>query len=213
MNKTKQVVTIGNDLIVKYQVSSLADLEGLNELSSKKSKFLSLYKKFYKLRNMIDSKPYNKETYQNVIRRKFTMEDFNLKRSMLLEGSDKLSELQLFERMINTLAFVHNSTVYLPSKGKEKPAFFFQDLKIPQRMEKLIILTLLKMDQQKPNTIKYDRKYEWIPQVNNRLSQLSEDPDAKEYKSIFRDIDANLIGFRDYELNLMRLNECYRLCL
>lgn len=44
MNKTKQVVTIGNDLIVKYQVSLLAGLEGLNELSSKKSKFLSLYK-------------------------------------------------------------------------------------------------------------------------------------------------------------------------
>lgn len=69
------------------------------------------------------------------------------------------------------------------------------------------------MDQQKPNTIKYDRKYEWIPQIYNKLSQLPDDPDAKEYKSIFKDIDANLIGFRDYELNLMRLNECYRLCL
>lgn len=212
MNKTKQTVTIGNDLIVKYQISSLADLKGLNELSSKKSKFLSLYKKFYKLRNMIDSKPYNKEIYQNIIRRKFTMEDFNLKRSILLEGSDKLSELQLFERMINTLAFVHNSTVYLPSERKERPVFF-QDLKIPQRIEKLIILTLLTMDQQKPSTIKYDRKYEWIPQINNKLSQLSEDPDAKEFKYIFKDADAGLIGFRDYELNLMRLNECYRLCL
>lgn len=212
MNKTKQVVTIGKDIIVKYQVSSLANLETLNELSSSKSKFLSLYKKFYKLRNMIDSKPYNKETYQNIIRRKFVMEDFNLKRNILLEGSEKLSELQLFERMINTLAFVHNSTVYLPSERNE-PAFFFQELKIPQRMEKLIILTLLKMDQQKPNAIKYDRNYEWIPQINNKLGQLSEDPDAKEYKSIFKNIDANLVGFRDYELNLMRLNECYRLCL
>ena len=213
MNKTKQAFTIGNDLIVKYHVSSLADLEGLNELSSKKSKFLSLYKKFYKLRHMIDSKPYNKEIYHKIIRRKFTMEDFNLKRDILLEESDRLSELQLFERMINTLAFVRNSTVYLPSKSKEKLAFFFEDLKIPQRIEKLIMLTLLKMDQQKPNTIKYDRKYEWIPQINNKLSQLSTNPDAKEYKSIFRGIDANLIGFRDYELNLMRLNECYRLCL
>lgn len=77
---------------------------------------------------MIDSKPYNKETYQNIIRRKFTMEDFNLKRNILLEGSDKLSELQLFERMINTLAFVHNSTVYLPSEGKRKAGILLSRL-------------------------------------------------------------------------------------
>ncbi|CUM50992.1 uncharacterized protein AC631_03203 [Debaryomyces fabryi] len=213
MNKIKQTATVGNDLIVKYQVSSLIKLEELNKLSSKKSKFLSLYKRFYRLRNMVDSKPYNKEIYQKIIRRKFTMEDFNLKRSILLDDVDILSEISLFERIINTLAFVHNSTVYLPSERKEKPILFFQDLELPQRMEKLIILTLLRMDQQKPHIIKYDRKYEWVPKINNQLNNLSNDPDSKEYKSAFKDVDANLIGFRDYELNLMRLNECYRLCL
>mmetsp|Transcript_3829 Transcript_3829/g.4254 ORF Transcript_3829/g.4254 Transcript_3829/m.4254 type:complete len:214 (-) Transcript_3829:6-647(-) len=213
MNKIKQTVTIGNDLIVKYQVSSLLSFEELNKLSSKRSKFLSLYKRFYRLRNMIDSKQYNKEIYLTMIRRKFTMEDFNLRRSILLDDVDNLSEIHLFERIMNTLAFVHNSTVYLPSERKEAPVLFFQDLKVPQRMEKLIILTLLRMDQQKPDFIKYDRKYEWIPKINKKLSQISNDPDVKEYKSAFKDVDANIIGFRDYDLNLMRLNECYRLCL
>lgn len=213
MNKTKQATKIGNDLVIKYQVSSLVNHDGLNVVSSKKLKLLALYKRFYKLRNMIDAKPHSKETYQCLVRRKFTMEDFAQKRGMLLDDCDKLTETQVFERMINTLAFVHNSTVYLPSDRQAEPVFFFRDLQKPQRVEKLVLLTMLKMDEQKPPMIKYDRKYEWITNLNHLLSSLSENPDTKEYKSTFKEIDANLIGFRDYELNLMRLNECYSLCL
>lgn len=213
MSRVKECIRVGSDVVLKNKEVSMVSLEELNELSSIRCKLLSLYKRFYKLRNMVDSKSYNKETYHNLIRRKFLLEDFLERRSILLGDCKGLTENQLFGRMINTLAFVHNSTVYLPTEKQDDPVLFFEDLKKPQRIEKLVILTMLKMDEQKPPQVKYDRKYEWLTKINNQFSQIPQDASVKEYRKAFKDTETHLIGFRDYELNLMRLNECYDLCL
>lgn len=213
MNNLSKAITVGKDLILKYRTSSSITLEHLNQLSTNKSRILCLYKKFYRLRNMIDDKPYNKDTYHTLIRRKFSREDFLTRRKILLGTTDILTQEQLYRRILNTLAFVHNSTVYLSSGHQTEPALFFQDLYSPKRIEKLIVLTILTMDSQKPPAIKYDRNYEWLTELNQQLEKLPADPNAKQYKAVFRNVEANQIGFRDYEMNLMRLNECYNLCL
>lgn len=209
MKNTTKFRLDGNHVTFKKPLVSLTTLKELRTLPNDKRRYLKMYKLFFKLRNIIDAKEFNTSTYQSIIRRSFKYHDFNSRRGVFLNAQPESKEA-IFERMVNTLAFVFNSTVEIEHPKKE--VLFFQDLDLPERTEKSIILTILTMDTQKPDSIKYDFHYEWVASLGKRVSLIDISAANKSDKGFLRQ-NMTLIGFRQYETDLMRLNECYKLCL
>lgn len=204
-----------NALILKIPIVSMLSLKELEQIPSSKSKYLCLYKRFYRLRNMVGQKSYHSKIYCSLLRLRFSREDFNKRRECFVGLQDKLSEKEIYERLINTVAFVFNSTLY-PEQLEQKdpsPPFYYQDTKMPLPIEGQIVSTILRMENQKPDKIKYDRHYQWVTTLNLALSDISDTLGKKSLSRLFKEVDANYIGFRDYEETLMLLNETYKLCL
>lgn len=197
-------------LILKKPVINILSLETLDQLPNDKSRYLKLYKSFYKLRHLIDKEYKHDIRYQTLVKRYFKHQQFNKRRIMILGDVPELTQNELLSRMIKTLAFVFNSTVAMDDETK--PIYFFEDLNEPERVEKSILQTILEMDYQKPNSIKYDFQYIWVKELNDALDKLPSDPTVKEYRSIMKD-KMDYIGFQQYEKKLMILNENYNLCL
>lgn len=205
----------GNALIANRPIVSVLSLKELEQIPSNRSKYLCLYKRFYKLRDMIGEKSYHPKIYCSLLRLRFSREDLNKRRECFLGLQDKLSEKEIYERLINTLAFVFNSTLY-PEQWERRdpsPPLYFEDTKMPLAIESQVVLTILRMESQKPDKIKYDRHYQWVSTLNDALNDISDTLGKKRLGSLFKEVDANYIGFRDYEETLMLLNETYKLCL
>lgn len=198
-----------NGLVIKNLINKPIDLNSLKLLKNDASRLKCLYKKFFRLRNMVDSKEYNISRFQELLRRRFSTEDFNSRRQIVL-GKPNLTNEQLLQRMLNTLVFLHNSTVILPENEVPKLVNFYTDSKTPQRIEKLVILTLLQMEYQKPPDIKYSN-YTWYSNINHQYQTLPDVTSKKVYRTHLP--NPSYIAFRDFELDLMILNETYDLCL
>lgn len=211
MKSTSHIYT-GTKLLLTKTVNSSIDLQYLKTLKTDRTRLLALYKRFYRLRHIIDNNFQHTLRYQELIKWRFSREDFGLRREKVLEKSeDELGSDGIWIRLLNTLDFAHNSTVILPENISEKPVHFYQDLKTPERMERQMVRTILEMHHQKPNDIKYDYKYNWYVEIKRQYDQLPASPTKKELNRILP--NPSYIGFRDYELNLMILNEMYNLCL
>lgn len=202
--------------MMKYAMVSPEKLSNeVHNIPSMKRKLLCIYKEFYKLRNVIDNKKYYQNTYKTLLRRNFTNASFINRRDVVMPDLPPLSEDELIIRLVNTLAFVFNSTV--KSSKEAKPILFFQDIKEnnTDTLEKAVVFTMLQMDSQKPKEIKYDFKYNWIKQLEEdilKYDNLVAKGSTKSSK-IKHTIPLDYIGFKQYEENIMRLNETLGLCL
>lgn len=198
-----------NGLFVLKAINKPVSADYLRQLSSDKSRYLCLYKKFYRLRNYISNDTREISRYVDTIRWKFTREHFNSRLAMI--DQSPLSSVDIFDRLINTLIFVNNATVALPENIPEKPINFIQDVKKPQRIERSIIKTILDMQLSKPNDIKYDMSYKWFKDTEELYKNFPEEISKKNFKSTLSKI--GIIGFYNYELNLMMLNNSYKMVL
>ncbi|CAH6718589.1 putative increased recombination centers protein 19 [[Candida] jaroonii] len=198
-----------NGLFVLKAINKPVTYQYLQQLPSDKSKYLCLYKRFYRLRNYISNDTREINRYVDTLRWKFTREDFNKRLAMI--DQSPLNNDDMFERFINTLSFVNNATVALPENIPEKPINFIQDVKKPQRMERSIIKTILDMQLSKPDDIKYDTSYKWFKETEELYENFPEEISKKNFKSTLSKI--GIIGFHNYELNLMMLNNSYNLML
>ncbi|KAK6458102.1 uncharacterized protein RJT20DRAFT_28959 [Scheffersomyces xylosifermentans] len=213
-----------NVLILNKPLINLNIRHQLDDIPDFRKKLLALYKQFYKLRNTIhNGHRLGPVSYHTILRRNFQHIPFNARRIAILLSSDIsgetidiLSESELIERMINTLMFVFNSTVRSTTDADIEPAVFFEDIKKTKAdtFENSIISTIIRMDGQKPDEIKYDFKYSWVKPFDESIAKYDQHfidhPQSKKFKSKY---PMTYIGFRQYETTLMRLNENLKLCL
>lgn len=216
MNNLNKVCRKGPNSIINYPLISLIKFSDLELQPTRRCKVLSLYKRFFKLRHLAGDKQYKREIYVNIISRRFRFETFEhmeLRRSIFLPGTRKLTEKEAFERIINTLAFVFNATVYEPSNKDENVIGTFKESQRPKRVETQILDSIIGVDQSMPIEIKYDRYYRWLLQLDV-ISEFSlGTKTSKDFKRVFLSFDPNLLGYRNYEVNLLRLNETAKLYL
>lgn len=205
--KLSNVVVNNNGIVLKRLISSPVDITYLNLLPTDSSRLKCMYKKFYRLRYMIDNDKHNINRYQEIIRWRFQMEDFNLKRKVILEKQDVLDQQQMFKRILNTLAFVHNSTVAL--NENPPPLQHYHELKANRPIEKQILLTILKMHYKLPPDIKYDRKFQWFEQYKTQLQLIPAIPTKK----LLQKANPYIVGYIDYMMSIMAVNEQLNLCL
>lgn len=182
-------------------------------LLTEKSMYLAAYRQLFRLRHLVGSDR-NLSTYQNVIRRKFQKIDFQKRRTQVLGIEQPLTNEQLAQRLANTIAFVFNSTC---NKTDDiPPVQYYEDVKKASepRIETSVVLTILLMDHQAPNEIKYDFSYKWVGDVKAFYGHLHEGKlNRKELNRLFNTGRASHLGFLQYEESLMALNECLSLCL
>ncbi|RLV96520.1 hypothetical protein JA1_000196 [Spathaspora sp. JA1] len=186
----------------------------ISQIPTFKRKVVYLYKQFYKLRDIQYDKQYwNTKLYEAVLLRNFKHISFNNRRRVILSTTDELNEEELVERMLNTLAFVFNSTVYSDDPRIFNEILNFDDLNKAKKstIEADVIGTILRLDGIKPNVIKYDFKYQWWKQLRDDLNKV-QDWDNISRKQL-KSLKLEWISFYQYETTLMRLNENLKLCL
>lgn len=206
--------TPSSTLVVKAPISTFPTVASLSELSYK-SQLLCLYKKFFRLRNMIDADTDNRQAYCDILKRRFSFDNFNRRRSLLLGINEPVEEDALIQRMVNTYAFLFNSTTEHEDVQAKQVVIHQQDLQkvYEKRIEKSIVLTMLKMARQMPNEIKLDFNYNWLANVDFLLENINSDANKKQQRKLLDKCDPANIGYRDYETSIMRLNESCNLCL
>lgn len=211
------IVHHGNLVLQKLLIGSASTIKAeLSQVASFKAQLLYLYKRFYKLRNVIDNgKPQSVEVFKRVLKRKFKHTDYNRTRQVVL-NLPPLTEDEIIERLFNSLIFTFNSTV--TSQDEFKPIETFDDINKydNSKLEKTVITTILRMDQQLPNEIKYDFKYNWYLDLSHNLLQveaLNNQTDTKsKKKKIKSKYPMNYIGFLQYQQTLMGMNETLQMC-
>lgn len=208
-------------VVVLSSLCRVPTMAQLKSLPLERSRYLALYKRFYRLRMFVGQNKWKLDHYCRILRRRFQREDFNKKRTVVLAAAEPSSETQIsildsdgiLNRLLNTLAFVHNSTVHLPSAADEKPPLYFEDLKVPQRMEAQIIDTILEMDRSLDSHIKFDHHYKWITEITSTLATIDPGISPKQFPKQFSTSPGMLIGMRSHEITIMGLNETMQLCL
>ncbi|CAH2354551.1 putative increased recombination centers protein 19 [[Candida] railenensis] len=186
---------------------------------SYKKQLLVLYKRFYKLR-LYQADSHSKMNYVKYLKRKIKYEDFNLRRRIFLEQNcvEDLSPTDIVRRMVNTLAFVQNASVFNrtyenearlngnKNSSKETSGLYAGTI------ESQILATILHMEYSMPTSVKVDHKFSWVDKLNMVVSQI-ETPLKFEKSSLKMESTLVLMGYIDYQENLMSLNESYRICL
>lgn len=224
INQAKTVpvyLSSSSSITLNKAVSSIPTLEDLHQLKSSKSILRCMYKKFYRLRDIIHEDTDIRLQYCNILRRKFNFENFNHRRNILLniDSNHPIQSIdpnEFHQRLINTYAFVFNSTVQIDGPIIHKDQVIRQeDLEKSERkrIESSIILTILKLNHQMPNEIKLDFTFKWIDKINKVVQIINGPLSKKEHRKLADLIDPNYIGYRDLEISTMRLNESLKLCL
>lgn len=206
--------TPSTTLVMKVPISTFPTVSGLSELSYR-SQLLCLYKKFFRLRNMIDADTDNRQAYCDTLKRRFSFDNFNRRRNLLLGIDQPIEKEALIQRIVNTYAFLFNSTVEHEDVQAKQAVVHQLDLPkvYEKRIEKSIVLTMLKMARQMPNEIKLDFNYSWLANVDFLLKNINFDANKKQQRKLIDKCDPSNIGYRDYETSIMRLNESCNLCL
>ncbi|KAG7664268.1 uncharacterized protein J8A68_002183 [[Candida] subhashii] len=194
-------------------ISAKYTIRNDRELPNFKSKLRAYYKRFYKLRKFQYGRvslygttfnppghEYIGDEYHTLLRRKFSNENYNLRREVFLGMKEGLREDELEERLMNTLAFVFNATV---DAGKDKSGgddvvVFEKGLvsETNETMECKIINSMIKIDLTLPNEIKYDYKYQWVEQLQQQLKIMEEKKESLTKKQIKKfQIPIEFIGY------------------
>ncbi|CAK7902838.1 increased recombination centers protein 19 [[Candida] anglica] len=204
----KRAVLVAN----KSVTVSMESLQGLTY----KQQLLSLYKRFYRLR-VYQTDAHDLKNYSQLLRRKFTTEKFSLKRQIFLPTDESISPEQLVRRAVNTLEFVQNSVVFNDTPENQNFIKGTSSKPYEPRVESKVLSTILSMEGRTDTTIKCDPNYRWMSELEDKiLSKISSTEENElEYKKTFRKHESTMsyLGYRDYNQNLIRFNECFQLCL
>lgn len=177
------------------------------------SMYTAAYRHLFRLRHLTGRNKGIRNTYCALLRRKFTFIDFNVRRNKVL-GLPPLTHSDMAVRLTNTVAFVFNSTCHvLDERG---PVNFYDDFvrETKPRLELLVLSTILAMDHQAPNTVKYDYSYKWIDDMVRFYSEAGQpELSRKDANRLHNTGKASLLGFLQYEQCVMGLNESMLLCL
>lgn len=219
MNLSQSYKTL-QGVVVSSKTYTIPKKAELDQLSLDRARMLAMYKNFYKLRLFMSLKVWKRDHYCCIIRRRFQREDFDQRRKVVLEAAsplelnvvEELKSGELFQRILNTLAFVHNSTVHLSSEADTRRPMYFEDLKVPQRRESQIISIILEMDRSLPPQIKHDSTFKWITETTQNL-RFKEQDTPKKFSKRFSGQPGLYIGARTHEITIMGLNETLGLCL
>lgn len=201
----------GRRLIVKQAVNQPLLASYLLTLSPRQQ-LLAAYKRLFRLRHFItDARDH--ASYHNLLRRRFARQNFTRRRDALLGPIEPVSALQWARRLANTCLFVFNATCDLPTLVTE--VHFWLDLQqaLQQRQERQILQTMLTMERQAPDRIKYDHTYSWVEEVLQFYAEAGTELPKKEINRLANLKKAHWVGFLQYERNLMALNESLGLCL
>lgn len=202
----------GRGLLLGVPVSAFPSLSRLDALPSFQSKLRSLYKSLYRIRRLVDDKPHSQQNYTNMLRRRFVFENHNLRRERFLQEAAPLSQQQLLERLVNTYLFIHNSTCKVVDSPPSSLHWEELPKNDPVRIEKSILRTILQMEYQLPKAVKYDFSYKWLDAVEE-IVQNTTSPAKKDFSRDPQAPNILWIGYRDYHITLVHLNESYGLCL
>lgn len=180
---------------------------------------LLLYKRFYKLR-LYQYGESSKLNYESYIKRKFKYENFNTRRKIFLDR-DFIGDLptpELVHRIVNTLAFVQNASVY--NQTVENDIRLRGDKNVSKEhsgpyeatLESQILATILNMEYSMPSSVKFDQSYSWVDELKEVVLQAEQT--AKGGAALRKQENKlALLGYGDFQENLMKLNESYKLCL
>lgn len=171
------------------------------------------YKRFFRLRHLVLDAPYQQELYSSLLKRRFKFVDFDKRRKSVLDSDCHLTDEDIFERLKNTYAFLFNATCNVSDRPSE--VMKYEDLKEAQtaRVETRILSTIIEMEQQYTQELKYDFNYKWMENAKKIEATISKTKiEPKKAKKIPTQ-DLLLIGFADYERSIMSLNESFNLCL
>lgn len=212
------VLRNGNLIFQKRIIPSFDKIEvEIQKTLTFQRQLLILYKNFYKLRTLIDQgNNYNQIHYINILKRRFRYIDYNVKREKIL-NLPKLSESELIKRIFNSLIFTFNSTV---SKLDEFPEIVtFTDIeKYDNRtLEGKVIHTFLTIELRTPNEIKYDFKFNWYNDFTEEIKIVEEfnkqNAKKKKKEKVKKSkYPLSYVGYKQYELSVMNLNESYEMC-
>lgn len=217
---SKHIRTTLRGIVLSASVYKMQPKEYFSALPLDRIRMLALYKRFYRLRNFMGDKEWKTDHYCQILRRRFSREDFNTRRAKVLlsagdtEEVEPLTVEQITDRIINTLAFVHNSTVHLPTELDHQKPTYFEDLKQPQRIETQVVATIIELDQHLPNRLKNDLTYQWITHTTAYLNGLCvESTLPQKVRDTSHGMPGTNIGYRANEIVVMGLNETMQLCL
>lgn len=211
-------------ILTKPVINLPTTFKQIEELPTFKNKLLAYYERFYKLRRfecnptLYTTKdiPYNTpdlnyQDYVALLKRNFKNISYNTKREVIL-NLPPLTEEELEERLKNTLVFVFNHTVAKDNPQSDDPIYTIEDLEKTSidNEETKIISTILRLDNEFPSEIKYDYKLKWFIELNKQLDSVDweKGPTKKQIK-----YPLEYMGYKQYLITLMRLNESLKLCL
>lgn len=208
-----QNTSIGPLLTLHNAATSIPSVSYLKSFAGP-SMHLAAYRRMFRLRHLVGRSETTISNYQNVLRRRFTKIDFNTRRSKVLGINDPLSHDEMARRLANTIAFIFNSTC---NKSDTIPEVqFFQDLKKASEtnIETSILATILLMEHQKPPVLKYDYSYKWVDDTKLFYQELENSKASKkEINRLYNTRKASYIGFLQYEMAAMAINETHHLLL
>jgi len=175
---------------------------------------LILYKGFYKLRHVVNQGKWT-DTYTVRLKREFKHMDINTKRSKF--GMVPLDRADIITRAMNTLVFVFNSTVQTNDELINATTYDQIALVDRANTEHKILKSVLVMEHNTPQSIKYDFNYHWVDSINDQLGRIDAANESnstkKRAKGLKLSVPMNVIGFKQYNQTIMNLNESYKLCL
>lgn len=213
MNVVFQNTSIGPLLTLRNAATSIPSAQYLRSLPGP-SMYLAAYRRMFRLRRLVGRSDATVSNYQNVLRRRITKIDFNVRRSKVLGIDLPISQDEMAHRLANTIAFIFNSTC---NKADTIPEVqFFQDLKRASEtnMETSVVATILQTEHQKPHAIKYDFSYKWVDETRQFYQQLEQNNGSKkEINRLYNTGKASYMGFLQYEMSVMGLNQTHNLLL
>lgn len=212
MHAKLNYTNIGPRIAVSKPITSHISTENLLSVPPRQ-RFTSIYKRMYKLRFMAGNSQSQQNDFCNLLRRRFSRHDFNLRRNLFLGVDDQLLEEAFTKRLVNTYAFVFNATC--EPEGSIPEVNFYDELKesLKPRVETSVLHTMIMMERETPPIIKYDHKYKWVEDVKKFYGKASGEILKKEVNDLIASKSAHHIGFYQYERSLAHLNESLSLCL
>lgn len=176
--------------------------------------YLAAYRRMYRLRHFVNRSESSIANYRNVLRRRFTKTNFNIRRSKVLGIDQPLTHDEMAGRLANTIAFIFNSTCNISDTVPDVQ--FYEDLKSASkiRIETSVVATILLMENEKPPALKYDYSYKWVDETRRFYGELEKHSTSKkELNRLYNTGKANFAGFLQHETTVMGLNETQGLLL
>lgn len=120
---TKKLVYKISPLKKIYPPEGLTIEKLLVNNKSKRECFLTIYRNLIRLSNFLQFHRYPKESFRYLVKLKIR-QDYNYKKSIFLPDSSKLNDREIFQRLINTVNFIHNACLDSAENKLKRPTSY-----------------------------------------------------------------------------------------